>query len=58
MFLLMIFEKKIKGTRSKFSQGCLTVLQKMINNQKARVKLTNTQLNKLNLQQKIREEQY
>ena len=46
MFILTILEK-IKDTRLKFSQGSVTVLQKMANHQEARVKLTNTQLNKL-----------
>ena len=46
MFILIIFEK-IKETRLKFSQGNVTVLQKIANYQETRVKLTNTQLNKL-----------
>ena len=46
MFVLAILEK-IKETRLKFSQGSVTVLQKMANYQEARDKLTNTQLNKL-----------
>ena len=46
MFVLAILEK-IKETRLKFSQGSVTVLKKMGNYQKAIVKLTNTQLNKL-----------
>ena len=46
MFILTILEK-IKETRLKFSQGSVTVLQKMANYQEARVKLTNTQLNTL-----------
>ena len=33
--------------RLKFSQGSITVLQKVANYQVARVKLTNTQVNKL-----------
>ena len=37
----------IKETRLKFSQGSVTVLQKMANYQVKRVKLTNTQLNKV-----------
>ena len=39
--------EKIKENRLKFSQGSVTVLKKMANDQEARVKLTNTQLNKL-----------
>ena len=46
MFVLKILEK-IKKKRLKFSQGSVTVLQKMANYQEARVKLTNTRLNKL-----------
>ena len=46
MFILTILEK-IKETRFKFSQGSVTVLYIMANYQEARVKLTNTQLNKL-----------
>ena len=46
MFSLTILEK-IKETRLTFSQGSLTVLQKMANYQEPRVKLTNIQLNKL-----------
>ena len=46
MFVLTILEK-IKETRLKFSQGSVTVLQIMTNYQETRVKLTNTQLNKL-----------
>ena len=46
MFILTILEK-IKETRLKFSQRSITVLQKMENYQEARVKVTNTQLNKL-----------
>ena len=48
MFLLTILEK-IKETRLKLSQGSVTVLQKMTIYQEARIKLTNTQLNKLKL---------
>ena len=44
MFILTILEK-IKEARLKFSQG--SVLSKMANYQEAKVKLTNTQLNKL-----------
>ena len=52
MFVLTILEK-IRETRLKFSQGCVTVLQKMVNYKEARVRLTNTQLIKnQNLQQK------
>ena len=46
MFVLTILEK-IKETRLKFSQWSVTVLWKMVKYQEARVKLTNTQLNKL-----------
>ena len=46
MFNLTILEK-IKETRLTFSQGSVTVLQKMANYQEPRVKLTNIQLNKL-----------
>ena len=46
MFILTIFEK-INEIRLKFSQGRLTVLQKIANYQEARNKLTNIQLNKL-----------
>ena len=46
MFNLAILEK-IKETRRTFSQGSVTVLQKMANYQEPRVKLTNIQLNKL-----------
>ena len=52
MFVLTILEK-IRETRLKFSQGFVTVLQKMVNYKEARVRLTNTQLIKnQNLQQK------
>ena len=46
MFVLTVLEK-IKKTRLKFSQGSLTLLWKMTNCEEARVKLTNTQLDKL-----------
>ena len=46
MFVLTTLEK-IKGRRLKFSQGSVTVLEKMANYQEARVKVTITQLNKL-----------
>ena len=46
MFILMILEK-IKVTRLKFSQGSVTVLQKMTSYQEIRVKLSKMQLNKL-----------
>ena len=46
MFVLTILEK-IKETRLKLSQGHVTLLQKIANYEEARVKLTNTQLNKL-----------
>ena len=45
LFILTILEEIKK--RFKFSQGSVTVLQKIANYQEARVKLTNTQLNKL-----------
>ena len=44
MFILTVFEKKKK---KKIYQGSVTLLQMMTNYQKARVKLTNTQLRKL-----------
>ena len=46
MLVLTILEK-IREMRLKFSQVSLTVLQKILNYQDARVKLTSTQLNKL-----------
>ena len=46
MPVLTILEK-IEKTRLKFSQGSITVSWKMPNYQKARTKLTSTQLNKL-----------
>ena len=46
MFVLTILEK-IKETRLKFSQGSVTVLQKMAYYQEVRVELTNIQLNNL-----------
>ena len=55
MFLLKILEK-IKETRVKVSQGSVTVFQKMLNCEKARTKLANTQLNKLKLGAKNRTE--
>ena len=45
-FVRTILEK-IKETRTKFSQGSVTVLWRMANYQETRVKLTNTRLNKL-----------
>ena len=39
--------EKIKETRLKFSQGSITALKKMANYDKTRVKLINSQLNKL-----------
>ena len=48
MFVLTISEK-IKETRITFSQGSVTVLQKMANYQDARVELTSTQWSKLKL---------
>ena len=47
MFVLKILEW-IKETRLKYSQGSVTLLQKVANYQETRVNLTNTQLNKLN----------
>ena len=46
MFILTIFEE-IKVTRLTFSQESITVLQKIINYQKTRVKLTSIQLKNL-----------
>ena len=46
MFILTILEK-IKETRLKFPQRSVAVLKIMANDQEARVKLTNAQLNKL-----------
>ena len=46
MFVLTVLEE-IKKTKLNFPQGRVTVLWKMVNYQEARVKLTNTQLNKL-----------
>ena len=46
MFVLSILEKIVE-TRLKVSQGSVTVLYKIANYQEVRVKLTNTQLNKL-----------
>ena len=46
MFTLSILDK-IKETRLKFFQGSVIVVWNMVNYQEARVKLTNTQLNKL-----------
>ena len=57
MFILTILEK-IKETRLKFSQGSVTVLQKMANRQEVKVKLTNTQLNKLESTAKVRQVQH
>ena len=44
---ILTISKKIKQERLKFSEGCVKVLRKIANYQEARVKLTNTQLNKL-----------
>ena len=46
MFVLTLLEK-IKEARLKFSQEDVTFLQKMANHQEAKVKLINTQLNKI-----------
>ena len=46
MFILTILET-IKETRLKFSQGTVTLLQKMANYQEATFKLTNTKIKKL-----------
>ena len=46
MFILTILEKT-NETRLRFSQRSITVLLKMASYEEARVKLTNTQLNKL-----------
>ena len=51
MFLLKILGK-IKKTRLKSSQGSVTVLHEMINYQEKGVKLTNTELSKLNSEAK------
>ena len=45
MFILTILEK-IKQKRLNFSQGSVTLLEKMVNYQEVKSKLTNTQLNK------------
>ena len=55
MFVLIILEK-IKETRLKFSQGSITIINIMGNYQEARVKLSNTLLKKLNLQEKVRQD--
>ena len=47
MFVLTVLEK-IKEARLKFSQGKITVLQKMVNYEEAWVKLTNSRLKILN----------
>ena len=47
MFVLTVLEK-IKEARLKFSQGKITVLQKMVNYEEALVKLTNSRLKILN----------
>ena len=58
MFDLTILEK-IKETRLKFSQESVTVLQKMVNYQEGRIKLTIMQLNKLrSAAKKPRQEEY
>ena len=49
--------RKIKKTRLKVSQKSVTVLQIMANCQEARVKLTNTQSNKLKTAEKKGQEQ-
>ena len=41
------FRKNKEKTRLKFSEGSVTILQKMVNCQEMRTKLTNPQLNKL-----------
>ena len=53
MFAVTILEK-IKETRLKFSQGSVTVLQKMVNYEEVRVKIANSQLNKLESVAEIR----
>ena len=53
MLILKILEKT-KETRLKMYQGCVTVPWIMANYQEARVKLTNTQLNKLKSAAKIK----
>ena len=58
MFDLTILEK-IKETRLKFSKESVTVLQKMVNYQEGRIKLTIMQLNKLrSAAKKPRQEEY
>ena len=52
MFVLTILEK-IRETRPKCSQESVTILWKMAYYEEARVKLTNTQLNKLKSDAKI-----
>ena len=46
--------RKMEETSLIFSQGSVTVLKNMANYEEARVKLTNTQLNKLKSAVKIR----
>ena len=53
MFAVTILEK-IKETRLKFSQGSVTVLQKMVNYEEVRIKIANSQLNKLESVAEIR----
>ena len=53
MFAVTILEK-IKETRLKFSQGSVTVLQKMVYYEEVRVKIANSQLNKLESVAEIR----
>ena len=57
MFVETILEK-IKETRLKLSQGSVTILYKMVNYEEVRVKLANSQLNKLKSATKIRLKQH
>ena len=57
MYVLTTLEK-IKETRIKLSQGSVAVIKKMANYKEARVKVTNTQLNKLKSAAKVRLEQH
>ena len=54
LFALAMLEK-IKEIRSKFSRGSVVGLLKVISYQEARVKLKNTQLNKLKSAAEIRQ---
>ena len=56
--LVLTILEKIKKTRLRFSEGRKSSLIRDDNYQEARVELTNTQLKKYNLQQKIILERY